>query len=57
MKCFVPLGVLEVELAPGGQDGCRACAYGVCGLRAARGVAWGVVLSCGFCAVVGVFMA
>jgi hypothetical protein len=39
----VPFGVLEVELAPDGQDGSRACAYGVCGLRAARGqtVAWG----------------
>ncbi|MEM1889298.1 MAG: hypothetical protein QXN04_04035 [Pyrobaculum sp.] len=26
-----------VELVPGGQDGGRACAYGVCVLRAARG--------------------
>jgi hypothetical protein len=33
----VQFGVSEVELAPGGQEGCRACAYGVCGLRAARG--------------------
>jgi len=30
-------GVSEVELMPGGQDGCRTCAYGVCVLRAARG--------------------
>jgi hypothetical protein len=33
---LVPFGVLVVELAPGGRDGCRSCAYGVCGLRAAR---------------------
>jgi hypothetical protein len=45
-----------VELASGGQDGCRACAYGVCGMRAAKGVAWCVVLGRGFCAAVGVFM-
>jgi len=37
VECFVPLGVLEVELAPGGRDCCKACAFGVCGLRAARG--------------------
>ena len=35
--CPVPFGVLVVELASDGQDGCRACAYGVCGLRVARG--------------------
>jgi len=34
---LTPFGVLVVGLAPGGQNGCRACAYGVCGLRAARG--------------------
>jgi hypothetical protein len=33
----VPFGVLVVELASDGQEGCRACAYSVCGLRAARG--------------------
>jgi hypothetical protein len=25
-------------MTPGKQDGCRACAYGVCSLRAGRGV-------------------
>jgi len=33
VECFVPFGVLEAELASDGQDGCRTCAYGVCGLR------------------------
>jgi len=28
-----------------------------CGRRGGRRVAWGVVLGCGFCAAVGVFMA
>ena len=28
-----------------------------CGRRGGRRVVWGVVLGCGFCAVVGVFMA
>jgi len=36
VECVVPFGGLVVELAPGGQDGCGVCAYGVCGLRAAR---------------------
>jgi len=53
----VPFGVLDAELAPAGQEGSMACAHGVCGLRAARGVAWGVVLGCGFCAAVEVYMA
>ena len=50
----MPFGVLVVELASDGQEGCRACAYGVCGLRAARGwrVACGVVLGCEFCVAV-----
>jgi len=34
----VPFGVLEAELAPAGQEGSRACAHGVCGLRAVRGL-------------------
>jgi hypothetical protein len=34
---LVPFGVLVVELASDGQEGCRACACGVCGLRAAWG--------------------
>jgi hypothetical protein len=33
VRGLVPFGVLEVRLAPDGQDGSRACAYGVCGLR------------------------
>jgi hypothetical protein len=35
VSCAV--GVMEVELASDGQEGCRYCAYGVCGLWAARG--------------------
>jgi hypothetical protein len=35
----VPIGVLEAELASDRQEGCKSCAYGVCGLRAARGQA------------------
>jgi hypothetical protein len=37
VKGLVPFGVLEVEPAPGKQDGCRSCAYDVCGLLVARG--------------------
>lgn len=37
VECPVPFGVLEAELASDRQEGCRACAYGVCVLRAARG--------------------
>ena len=36
VECYVPLGVSEVELASGKQDGSRACAYGVC-LAGGRG--------------------
>ena len=59
VECLVPLGGLEVELASGEQDGSRSCAYGVCGLRAARGrqVAYGLVIGCGFYAAVEVYMA
>jgi len=59
VECFAPLGVLGVELAPGGQEvaGPVPMACVACGRRGGRRVAWGVVLCCGFCAAVGVFMA
>ncbi len=57
MSCAVR--VLEVELASGKQDGSgpalTACV--ACGRRGGRRVGCGVVLGCGCCAVVGVFMA
>ena len=60
VECPVPFEVLEAELASVWQEGCWSCAFGVCVLRGARGgrwVAWGVVLGCGFCAAVEVYMA
>ena len=56
---LVPFGVSEVELAPVGEtvavSAPMACV--ACGRRGGRRVACGVVLGCGFCAAVGVFMA
>ncbi len=51
----MPIGVLEAELASDRQEGYKSCAYGVCGLggEGGRRVGCGVVLGCGYCAVVG----
>ncbi len=47
------------EPAPDGKTvaGPVPMACVACGRRGRRWVAWGVVLGCGYCAVVGVFMA